>query len=196
MIRHRYDQQRSIFVKRQIAERLPDRLWTPEGRPPTVARIQHVWSDLKRRRPDLVREVGDRILSANSPSRRLRIIQWPHRRLAIPQDLKEEETTSPGEGEEVPVPSPKEKPVVEEVPSLVEEEPSPEEEPAAPHPQPESSDEGEEAAEAKDIASAAAPLPPPSPPHDCDRAEFPQAVPHFHLPPPLYPKHTLRPQLG
>ncbi|XP_072262895.1 uncharacterized protein [Pyxicephalus adspersus] len=173
MIRHKYDQQRSIFIKRKIAERLADRLWTPAGRCPTVAQIQHTWSNLKRRRPDLVCEVGDRILSANSKSRRrLQIVQRPHRRLAIPQDVEEEETSLGEEDpvreeaieeeeEEVLVPFPGEEPVKEEVPSPAEEEPYPEEEPAAPHLQPESSDEGEEAAE--EIDSAAAPLPAPPP---------------------------------
>ncbi|XP_072282944.1 uncharacterized protein [Pyxicephalus adspersus] len=164
MICKRYDQQRSIFVKRQIAEWIADRLWTSEGRRPTVIQIQHTWSDLKRRRPDLVCEVGDRILSANTPSRRLIILQRPHRLLAIPQDVEEEQVPSPGEeepspgegetslGEEEPSSVEEEPTQVEEEPSPVEEKSSPEEETAAPHPQPESSDEGEEAAEAEELA--------------------------------------------
>ncbi|XP_072260979.1 uncharacterized protein [Pyxicephalus adspersus] len=177
MIMQHYDQQ---FLKRAGLRRG----WQTGSGPqqvmlPTVGQIQHTWSDMKRRRVDLVCEVGDRILSANSPSRsRLLILQRPHRRLAVPQDVEEEEPAA-------------------------EEQPSTEEETAAQHQQPESSDEGEEAAKAEEIASSGAPLPAP-PPQDTssssksssplmEAASPPEEVPSPPPPPPQPQLHGRHP---
>ncbi|XP_072260968.1 uncharacterized protein [Pyxicephalus adspersus] len=154
MIMQHYDQQ---FLKRAGLRRG----WQTGSGPqqvmlPTVGQIQHTWSDMKRRRVDLVCEVGDRILSANSPSRsRLLILQRPHRRLAVPQDVEEEEPAA-------------------------EEQPSTEEETAAQHQQPESSDEGEEAAKAEEIASSSPLMEAASPPEEVPSPPPPPPQPQLH----------------